>query len=236
MTRASVIAASALLVLGFSVLPAHAAGNLLANGDAESAPGSASGAVVAVPGWALGAGSQFTAVTYNPTFGGPNVGSPGPADRGLNYFAGGPSAALSTASQLIDLSAFLGAIASGQATFSLSGWFGGYQSQDDHAILNVSLLDANGIQTGFGAVGDVSRADRNNVTGLLFRDLAASIAPTTTQALVSISLVRQQGSYDDGYADNLSFSVSSVPEPGSVAMLLAGLLGVGAASRRARRD
>jgi len=79
-------------VVAVASTTSHAGSNLLVDGDAESAAGSGSGDVVPVPGWTTALGN-FTAVTYNPGFGGPDIGSPGPVDRGLNYFAGGPNIA-----------------------------------------------------------------------------------------------------------------------------------------------
>jgi hypothetical protein len=49
--------------------------------------------------------------------------------------------------------------------------------------------------------------------------------------------MRIEGGYDDGYADNLSLvvggGVPAVPEPATVALLLAGLSGLGARKRMA---
>ena len=227
--------AAALCALALAAfLPgAQAAGNLLVNGDAEAAPGSDSGDVVTVPGWATTLGN-FTVATYNPFFGGPDVGSPGPADRGLNYFAGGPSIAQSQATQLVDLSAFASAIATGQASYSLSGWFGGFSSQNDYSLMQVHLLDAQGNETEFGDVGHISAGDRSSVTGLLFRTASGFIPSTTTQALIVLEMNRTDGSYNDGYADNLSFAVQAVPEPASTVLMLAGLVSIGAWVRRPR--
>jgi len=200
---------------------AHATGNLLVNGDAESAPGSDAGDVVPVPGWTVTAGN-FTAITYNPNFGGVEAGSPGPVDRGLNYFGGGPSIELSVATQTIDLAFAAADIASGQAGFELSGWLGGFSSQDDNAVLSATFLDgANNALSSF-SIGPVLAADRENVTGLLFRSLTGSIPAGTGSALITLTLTRLQGSYDDGYADNLSFSLQPVPEPGTAGLLLGG--------------
>src|SRR5205814_10241554 len=80
-----------LLMVGLAVTPpAHAqpAPNLLVNGDAEAAAGSATGGSVPIPGWTSVHGA--TAVQYGaPDF--PDSGSPGPLERGVNFFAGGPN-------------------------------------------------------------------------------------------------------------------------------------------------
>ena len=76
--------------------------NLIVNGDAESGTGSLTGYTVeTIPGWnALG---NFTGVEFW------NIGSGFPlnpdlfVNRGLNFFAGGPENASSSAWQVIDL-------------------------------------------------------------------------------------------------------------------------------------
>ncbi|MDE2389017.1 MAG: PEP-CTERM sorting domain-containing protein, partial [Betaproteobacteria bacterium] len=74
--------------------------------------------------------------------------------------------------------------------------------------------------------------DRSNITGLLFEHLN-NFLPTGTRSIdLSLQMTRLQGSYNDGYADNLSLTLSPVPEPKTYAMLFAGLGLLGFTMRR----
>ena len=229
-----------LALLALASAPALASGNLLFNPGAEAGPASAVGEPVAtVPGWTLD--GNFTVVTYNPDFGGPSTASPGPADRGLNYFAGGPSNGLSSASQTVDLSSYQSWFSHHALAFTLSGWLGGFESQNDSAVLSVRLLDAQGNELEFANTNGIGASDRNNVTGLLFVSTgfadSSNIQLSPVQAVVTLTMTRTDGSYNDGYADNLSFTIDdgvpgAVPEPGTTALWLAGLAGVGWCARR----
>src|SRR4051794_35299627 len=61
--------------------------NFLQNARAEASPGG-TGQTVNTPGWLGSVGKSFTAVKYGaPGF--PSLTSPGPNNRGKNFFAGG---------------------------------------------------------------------------------------------------------------------------------------------------
>ena len=65
--------------------------NLIVNPGAEAGAGNANGDAVGegnIPGWSNSA--EFTVVAYGPDFTFPESTSPGPLDRGFNFFAGGP--------------------------------------------------------------------------------------------------------------------------------------------------
>ncbi|MHC5832437.1 MAG: PEP-CTERM sorting domain-containing protein, partial [Nostoc sp.] len=70
----------------------------------------------------------------------PGTDVPSPSDRGLNLFFGGADRASSSASQLIDISDLASTIDAGQGTFNLSGWLGGYSTDEDSAALNITFL------------------------------------------------------------------------------------------------
>ena len=201
--------------------------NAILNGDAESGLGSSDGGIVAVPNWTPT--GQFTAIQWGAAGGFPANTDPGPAARGLNLFAGGPSSALSTGSQTVDVSNIFTQIDSSSVSYNLSGYLGGFATQADNAVLTASFL---GVSSTIGSIsiGPVTASDRSSATGLLFRSTSGVIPIGTRSITFELALTRLEGSYDDGYADNLSFVATSstvppptVPEPAMVALFSSGL-------------
>ncbi len=232
------LAGIALAVL--TALPAQAqfGTNVIVNGNAEAAAGSTDGSVVSVPGWNT-SGSGFTAVQYGASGGFPLATDPGPADRGSNFFAGGPSNGYSVGTETLDLSSDAALIDGGQVSFTLSGYLGGFSSQGDNAILSATFLSANDQALGGGEIGPVTAADRGDATGLLFRSTDGVVPIGTRGVDVDLQLFRTDGSYNDGYADNLSLVLTpaaAVPEASttvSFGLLLAlGLGGVVIAKKK----
>jgi hypothetical protein len=175
--------------------------NLIVNGGAENSAGAPNDSAVLAPvGWKASHG--FTVVQYGASGGFPDLASPGPKTRGKNFFAGGPDIALSTATQHIDVSA--GAASFARATYTASGYFGGYGSQGDFATLSVKFLNAAGTSVGSASIGGVTPQQRNDVTGLLKRSTAGHVPVGTRSIDVVLTMTRKDGSYDDGSADNLS--------------------------------
>ncbi|HEX8612619.1 MAG TPA: PEP-CTERM sorting domain-containing protein [Telluria sp.] len=206
--------------------------NLIVNGDAEAGAGSQDGGAVVVPGWSVSGG--LTSVNYGASGGFPAPGDAGPQNRGKNFFAGGVDTPASRAVQVIDLSAYSGAINGGHSQFDLSGWLGGYSTQSDNASLTAVFRDKNGNALFSQSLAPVGVGDRGGLTGLVFRDSHGLIPVGAALVDIVLDMRRTEGSYNDGYADNLSFSVAAVPEPGSWAMLGAGLLMLGFATRKRR--
>ena len=218
---------------------ASAGPNLIVNGGGEAGPGSTNGnEVIVAPGWATQNNSNFTVVDYTAPNGGPTPVSPGPTDRGMNYFSGGPDNEASSATQLIDLSFAASAIAAGGAGFTLSGWLGGYSGQDDHTLLSASWLDSQGMALGSFTLDSVYASDRAGETGLLFKTFSGALDSQVRQVLITLDMRRTDGAYNDGSADNLSFSLTDVtapnpvPEPSTYALMLGGLASVAAFARR----
>jgi hypothetical protein len=91
-----------------------------------------------------------------------------------------------------------------KATYTMSGYFGGFASQGDFADLAIRFLSATGNQLGTAHIGDVTPQDRHEVTGLLLRS-ASGLVPVGTRSIdVVLTMTRASGSYNDGYADNVS--------------------------------
>jgi len=225
--------ATGLAISGITVssvcAPANAAifgSNLIVNGDAEAGIGSSDGNTVEpIPGWTTS--GNFTVVQYGASGGFPTSTDPGPSNLGLNFFAGGPNNALSSASQVIDVTSGVTAIDAGNASYNLSGFLGGFSSQGDNTTLTANFLNSSNSLLSSATISPVTAALRNNATGLLSEN-TLGLVPTGTRS-ISLQLVatRTDGAYNDGYADNLSLvltdNTTAVPEPSTILGAVAGL-------------
>lgn len=206
--NARTIRAAALLAAGTLMAAAAMAGavqlntNLLTNGTAEAGEGSPDGyTVLPVPKWTTE--GNFTVVLYGaPAF--PAADSPGPAKRGLKFFSGGPDNPQSTMRRTLNLKPLAADIDTGTVKGTLSGYLGGYASQEDHADVAVTWVDATGAELGTTALQTVTATDRGGVTGLLKRKAVATVPSGTRSARVVVTMTRTEGAYNDGYADSLS--------------------------------
>ena len=242
-------------VLTFASANANAAlvfnTNVILDPGAEDAVGSVKNdTVVPVPFWTLTAGN-FTAVKYlnDPNvIGVPQLTDPGPPNRGVNLFAGGPNGNpnqpnfISSADQILDISNAAASIDTGLIPFDLSGYLGGFFDQRDNATFTAFFN--NGMTTlGSSTLGPVLLADRTfngvPVTGLFFRSATGFIPSGTRQIDFRIVSNGIDGAQNDGYLDNLSFIArgpAAVPEPGSMGLIAAGLAGLGFYWRRKGRS
>jgi RHS repeat-associated protein len=181
--------------------------NLIVNGNAESASGALNDNVSSsVPGWART--SNFTTAVYGNCCGFPTPMSPGPANRGNNFFYGGPGAPSSTAYQNIDVSSAAGLIDSGFVTYNFSAWLGGFSSQEDNAVLTAAFLDSNSNTISSATLGPVTAGDRQDITELLLRTTKGVLPIGTRTVTITMLMSRLDGSDNDGYADNLAFVLS----------------------------
>jgi hypothetical protein len=212
--RTVVITAGLALGLLAPIAPASAATktvNIIKDGGAESAKQADLAGVTVVPvaQWTPFPGTGFTAVKYgSPEF--ITKTGPGPKGRGKNFFSGGevgPTPAGAT--QVDSLTPYLSIIKAGKARFTVSGWFGGFADQRDYTTLTVVWKNAAGVTVGSPkAIGDVTPGQRKDLTGLLARSAKGSVPAAATQVQLTLKMVRLDGGYDDGYADNLGLVIT----------------------------
>jgi len=212
------------------LLPAATTGNLIVNGNAEAGAGSSIGDVVPVPGWTTQ--GNFTVVQYGANGDFPDVNTPGPADRGANFFAGGPDTDVSSATQTIALSSYAAAIDTGRQTFTLSGYLGSHfysrpmivtgnqtsplpgsvdmlGEQADTARLTIDFKDDANQLLGSASMGPVNSAELGFHTALFFQTINGLVPPLSRKVDVTLEMIRNEGPYDDGYADNLFLGLVS---------------------------
>jgi uncharacterized protein (TIGR03437 family) len=183
-----------------------AAGNLIQNWDAEAGPASPGYAgLPTIPAWTTD--GNVTVYRYDRgDF--LSLTTPGPANRGNNFF-GGSYVGSSRMSQVVNLSSSASAIDGGNQPYTLAGWFGGWESQDDNARLRADFKNASGVVLGSATAGPVMAAERGNVTGMLEKSVSGRLPVGTRQVELTLSFERSSGSANDGYADNLYFGLTS---------------------------
>jgi len=170
--------------------------NLITNGDAEDS----------LNGWTKTGG--FDVMGYG-TSGYPDVKSPGPQNRGAYFFYGGNEAS-SSAEQAIDISGGATAIDAGQVRCELSAYLGGYSSQEDNAMVMARFMSASDTMISSTQVGPVSSSDREDITGLLYKSVQQIIPAGTRTIVIQIDIKRDEGTDSDGYADNISLTLSQI--------------------------
>ncbi len=186
--------------------------NLISNAGAESAVAGTSTQIAGdVPNWVRTA--YFSTDSYADSLGdlsGSNILPPKP---GRNYFWGGNNNALSSAYQDIDVSAAASPIDSGNVSYLLMAWLGGFAAQGDNTVLKAEFKTWGGTILSTVTLGPVSAADRNNQSGLLQRLLNGQIPAHTRMVRVTMTMTRTDGGNNDGLADNLSLILSSSGVP-----------------------
>lgn len=177
--------------------------NLIVNPGAEDGPADtgADVPVKKIPGWTQQGDCDVVPYGADGVVG---VHDPGPSARGKNLFTGGPDTGKTSLSQTIDASAESADIQGGGVSYTLSGYLGGFSSQEDNAVLTVQFKDASGKVLGTASIGPVTAKDRQETTELLQRSTTGKLPSGTTSLVITLSMTRAEGSYNDGYADNLS--------------------------------
>jgi hypothetical protein len=90
--------------------------------------------------------------------------------------------------------------------------------------LDTGIIEAEAREGGIGTVSEV-----------VLPELPSNIRTVTID--INLQMTRFEGSYNDGYADNLSFSITgaAVPEPSTIGLLATGVLVIIGYGRRARK-
>lgn len=203
--RAMLIFAGLLIAAGEAPGQSIFGTNLIVNGDAEAGPGSGSSTIVSsIPGWTS---TGANVIVYKSGYG-ITLDDIVPNKVGNNYFSNGNTS--SNLKQTVDLSAGASTIDAGTVTFDASGYFGGFQNDDDSASMTVAFLDGTGKQLSSLTIGNVKSADRAG-SGLYLRRQIGPVPSGARSATVTVNFVQVSGSNNAG-ADNLSLVLHS-PQP-----------------------
>ena len=193
--------------------------NLIQNPGAEASVGSDNGfPASSIPKWIRDTATGYPAIIkYGAVdqngYAFVSQTDPGPTDRGDNFFAGGYSNTSYNdikIRQQIKLAAdWLEATDTENVQFELEGWFGGYLSEYDTAFATVEFQDVNGNKLGSASTSEVFPSDRNNKTGLVRRATKGDFPQGTRSIQAELHMFNYGSlpSYNDGYADNLSFKL-----------------------------
>ncbi len=216
--------ASLFVVIAIAVLAATAVAatppsdNLLQNPDAE-AGATGHGNLVGVPGWTLT--GSFTVDDYGDT----DRLSKDDATKvggGSNYFFGGPGKPVSTATQTVNLVPYADEIDKSALDIFFGGYLGGYASQADVMDISAVVLNATGgVLTTLTLHGPTTQ-NRAGKTGLQGRTFLQALPAGARSIRVTMTATRQEGSNNDGYADNVSLFLRE-RAPGPTAQILSAL-------------
>ena len=178
--------------------------------------------------------------TYLEKLGGSN-GFP-TIDTGTYYY--GKNTATNSITQVYDLTASdLSALTNSGLDYSMSADLFGYLNQGDHSIFSASFYS--GTQATGNLLGTVSLDSATNAPiawGTVFtagglpnyQSTTGSLSGLTRSILFTMKSIRLKGSANDGYADNLEFSMnpSAVPVPAAVWLFVSALIGLAGITNR----
>ncbi len=180
--------------------------NLIHNGDAEQGPVPASFDAAdreRPAGWTDEEGAMW----IRPYGDGALNDSPY-RGSGSNFFHGGNLSTDSVISQIVDLSPRSTHIDAGKTYYRIAGLLGGWEWQDDDAILRVEFRSADDEILGTASIGPVTPEDRNDETDLRYRERWGRVPESTRSAkVILVSRYFQGQSNVDGYADDLSLTL-----------------------------
>ena len=208
------VVAGLVFVLAITAASASAAvpkpivsGELVRNGGAEAGAAVSDSGTTATPtGWTTT--GNFTAVKYGAPGGFPDAAASSAIAGGRQFFAGGPTAAIATASQVVNVPAAFRK-AGLKVTAKLSAALGGYSSQADDASVTATFLDSTGSSLGKLAIKPVSHTQRGDVTKLVAGTRTMALPKGATSVKIVITARPLSGGYIDGYADNVSLHLTT---------------------------
>ncbi len=175
----------------YSMSPTYAQ-NLIKNEGAESGMSS----------WAVTGGLQ--SIRYD-AYGHIDLTSPGPSQRGDDFFAGGTSAT-ATKTQTVSTTNQAANIDDG-AAYNFAAWLGGYKTQEDNARVTATFRSSTGATLATKTIGPVSATDRKGVSGLFMRTATGTVPVGTRSVKITGTVTRVAGTNADGYMDNLYFTI-----------------------------
>ncbi len=179
--------------------------NLIFNGDAEvGVAATAQGQVVQIPGWQNTDG--FTVYPYGLPTGFPAPGDPGAAQGGSNFFAGGNSVT-SSATTSIDLCRCSKVFERQPVKLTVAALLGGSATQDDNIRIIFDFKQGSN-QLGQLQLGPILAANRGNITGLFPQNASTDVPQNTCSLDITMIATRTAGTSNDGYADNVSATLS----------------------------
>lgn len=181
--------------------------NLVKNGDAESGVASVSSyRTVEIPGWTVT--NQLTVLKYGTPGGFPTTNTPGPLNRGNQFFVGGPDSPVSAASQTISVSDVGSVIDNKFVRYKLTAFLGGVGGQKDNAEVHARFLAADGKSLGEAVIGPVMLAERDYKTMFLLKSASGILPAGTRNVEVRLQFNLMDGKYDDACTDNIALVLS----------------------------
>jgi len=197
-------------------------GNLVQNPGAEEGPAAQLDAVSAPPGWettgATSAWAYFvTSGVQSPDR--PTAEVAASIGGGKAFFSGGLDAAVSTASQTIDVSGAVAEIDASSVAATLSAYIGGYGGSADTAHVDARFLGETGNALGSVRIGPVTRTDRVAKTTLLKRSATKPVPKGTRSIAVVMTMTMTDAPKNQGFVDNVSLTLgkASVSAPPATA-------------------
>jgi hypothetical protein len=203
------------ILVALAFLPGLSIANVVVNGTFDNNTAGWNGTYTAQPGGSSG----FPII---------NTGS---------YYWGGGTASNSI-SQVYNLNASdLNTLSNEGINYTMSGDLFGYATQGDHSIFTASFYS--GADAGGSLLGSIALDSATNDPGTWggsfiagnspnFQSAAGALPSLSASILFNLESIRLVGSSNDGYADNLNFSVipANVPLPAAAWLFGSGLLGL----------